>query len=133
MLRGKSTSITLVKGPAHLPTAQERFNGALDVLQKAGAPFNVISAASFSIKDAAILAEELFAAYPETDGVIASNDIAAAAVLHEALRLGKKFRRRFRSSDTTIFRRAGFCFRRFQPSASLHMRWENKQQTCCCN
>ncbi|WP_176715683.1 substrate-binding domain-containing protein, partial [Paenibacillus polymyxa] len=27
---------------------------------------------------------------PETDGVIASNDIAAAAVLHEALRLGKK-------------------------------------------
>lgn len=90
MLRGKSTSITLVSRSAHLPTAQERFNGALNVLQKANAQFNVISAASFSIKDAAILAEELFAAYPETDGVIASNDIAAAAVLHEALRLGKK-------------------------------------------
>lgn len=35
------------------------------------------------------MAKELFASYPETDGVIASNDIQAAAVLHEALRRGK--------------------------------------------
>lgn len=90
MLHGGSKCITLVKGPDHLPTAQERFSGALEMLQNADAQFKVMSAASFSLNDAAALAKELFAAYPETDGVIASNDIAAAAVLHEALRLGKK-------------------------------------------
>ncbi|MCY9403436.1 substrate-binding domain-containing protein, partial [Bacillus spizizenii] len=79
--------ITLLRGPAHLPTAQDRFNGALEILQQAEADFQVIETASYSFKDAQSMAKELFAAYPETDGVIASNDIQAAAVLHEALRL----------------------------------------------
>lgn len=34
--------------------------------------------------------KDLFEKYPDTDGVIASNDIVATAVIHEALRIGKK-------------------------------------------
>lgn len=90
IVHGKSKHITLLKGPAHLPTAQDRFHGALEVLQQAGVDFQIIETASFSFKDAQALAKELFALYPETDGIIASNDIQAAAVLHEALRRGKK-------------------------------------------
>ncbi|QJC97931.1 Ribose operon repressor [Bacillus mojavensis] len=86
----RSKHITLLKGPAHLPTAQDRFHGALEVLQQADVDFQIIETASFSFKDAQALAKELFAIYPETDGIIASNDIQAAAVLHEALRRGKK-------------------------------------------
>lgn len=89
IIHGKSQRITLLRGPAHLPTAQDRFNGALEILKQAEVDFQVIETASFSIKDAQSMAKELFAAYPATDGVIASNDIQAAAVLHEALRRGK--------------------------------------------
>jgi LacI family transcriptional regulator len=49
-----------------------------------------MSTTSFSFEDAKGWAEELFATYPDTDGVIASNDIVGIAILHEALRLGKK-------------------------------------------
>lgn len=89
IIHGRSKRITLLRGPAQLPTAQDRFNGALEVLQQAEVDFQVIETASFSFKDAQSMAKELFASYPETDGVIASNDIQAAAVLHEALRRGK--------------------------------------------
>ena len=40
--------------------------------------------------DAKKWAKELFDKYLETDGVIASNNITATAVLHEALQRGKK-------------------------------------------
>jgi LacI family transcriptional regulator len=59
-------------------------------LGERGIVFNVIQTSSFSFTDAGTWARELFERFPETDGVIASNDIVAAAVLHEALRLGKK-------------------------------------------
>nr|CAA81048.1 repressor of ribose transport operon [Bacillus subtilis subsp. subtilis str. 168] len=90
IIHGKSQRITLLRGPAHLPTAQDRFNGALEILKQAEVDFQVIETASFSIKDAQSMAKELFASYPATDGVIASNDIQAAAVLHEALRAKKR-------------------------------------------
>ena len=42
--------------------------------------------------DAQKIAKELFEKFPGIDGVIASNDLGAAAVLHEALRIGKSIR-----------------------------------------
>lgn len=50
----------------------------------------MIQTTSFSINEAGVWAEELFRKYADTDGVIASNDIAAMAVLHEASRIGRK-------------------------------------------
>lgn len=83
-----SRRITVLKGPAEMQTAQDRFNGAIDELRKYDAEVNVISTNSFSFPDAQKWAKELFQRYPNTDGVIASNDITAAAILHEAHSLG---------------------------------------------
>ncbi|MBH0168978.1 MAG: LacI family DNA-binding transcriptional regulator [Bacillota bacterium] len=84
-----SKRITILKGPAHIQPAQDRFQGALEVLSQSNIDFHVMSTTSFAFEDAEKWAKELFATYPDTDGVLASNDIVATAVLHEALRLGK--------------------------------------------
>ena len=84
-----SKRITLLKGPAHIQPAQDRFQGALEALSQSTVDFHVMSTTSFAFEDAQKWAKELFATYPDTDGVLASNDIVATAVLHEALRLGK--------------------------------------------
>lgn len=85
LIKRGSQQITLLKGPAHLQTARQRFKGALDVLTEEGVNFHVMSNASFSFQEARKSAKALFKLYPETDGIIASNDIVAAAVVHEAL------------------------------------------------
>jgi LacI family transcriptional regulator len=84
-----SKRITLLKGPAHIQPAQDRFQGALEELSRSDIDFHVMSTTSFAFEDAEKWAKELFALYPDTDGVLASNDIVATAILHEALRLGK--------------------------------------------
>ena len=85
MIKRGSRNITVIKGPANLHSAQERFQGAIEVLMNEQVDFQVISTDSFAFLDAREWARELFDKYPETDGVIASNDITATAVLHEAL------------------------------------------------
>lgn len=82
--------ITLMKGPAHVKPAQDRFKGAVEVLSEADIDFSVLATTSYSFEDAKGWAEELFQKYPNTDGVIASNDIVGIAIIHEALRLGKR-------------------------------------------
>lgn len=85
-----SERITIIQGPAHIKPAQDRFLGAVEVLNEMGRTYNVIQTSSFSFAEAEQWAKELFDKYIDTDGVIASNDIVATAVLHEAHRLGKK-------------------------------------------
>ncbi|UUD42333.1 MULTISPECIES: LacI family DNA-binding transcriptional regulator [Bacillus] len=88
LIKRGSRQITLLKGPSHLQTARQRFKGALDILTEKGVDFHVMSNASFSFQEARKSAKALFQLYPETDGIIASNDIVATAVIHEALRIG---------------------------------------------
>ncbi len=85
-----SRRITVIQGPEHVRPAIDRFRGAAETLQELGVSFQVVQSTSFGIAEAGIWAKEVFRKIPETDGVIASNDIVAAAVLHEALMLGKK-------------------------------------------
>lgn len=85
-----SRLVTVMQGPQHVRPAQDRFQGATQCLEEQGIPYHVIETSSYSFAEAGIRAKELFQRYPDTDGVIASNDIAATAVLHEALRLGKR-------------------------------------------
>ncbi|TYR79391.1 LacI family transcriptional regulator [Priestia megaterium] len=89
MIKRGSKQVTLLKGPLSVRPAQERFQGALDVLSESEVDFHVMNTTSFSFEDAKKWAKELFEKYPNTDGVIASNDIVATAILHEALKLGK--------------------------------------------
>ncbi|MEC1259362.1 LacI family DNA-binding transcriptional regulator [Bacillus swezeyi] len=86
IIRRNASRITLIKGPGHLQTAKDRFNGALEVLSGADVDFHVMKTETFSFQEAQKRAAELFSIYPETDGIIASNDIVATAVLHEALK-----------------------------------------------
>jgi LacI family transcriptional regulator len=85
-----STRITLLKGPVELQTARDRFKGAVDELYSANVEFDVMTTASFAFQEAEYWAKELFEKYPDTDGVIASNDVVAAAIIHEAHRLDRK-------------------------------------------
>ncbi|GIO29335.1 MULTISPECIES: LacI family DNA-binding transcriptional regulator [Paenibacillus] len=84
-----SKKVTVIRGPKHIRPAQDRYQGAVDVLKSERIAFNVIPTSSYSFTEAGNWARELFEKHPDTDGVIASNDIVATAVLHEALRLGK--------------------------------------------
>jgi LacI family transcriptional regulator len=88
MVKRGSKRIALLRGPIEVRTAQDRFKGAVDELCNANVDFQVITS-SFSFHDAEKMAKTLFEKFPETDGIIASNDLSAAAVLHEALRIGR--------------------------------------------
>lgn len=85
-----SKKVTVLQGPAHIKPAQDRFLGAIETLDELGIAYNVIQTSSFSYTEAEQWAIEVFDKYIDTDGVIASNDIVASAVLHEAHRLGKR-------------------------------------------
>ncbi|NMI03601.1 LacI family transcriptional regulator [Paenibacillus sp. SZ31] len=85
-----SRRITVMQGPSQIRPAQDRFEGAIEIIRDAGLDYHVIQTTSFSFNEAGVWAEELFRKYADTDGVIASNDIAAMAVLHEASRIGRK-------------------------------------------
>ncbi|NGY77622.1 LacI family transcriptional regulator [Bacillus megaterium] len=89
IIKRGSKRITLIKGPVNVKPAQERFQGSLSVLSQSDADFYVLNTNSLAFDDAQKWAKEIFQKYPETDGIIASNDIVAAAVLHEAFRLEK--------------------------------------------
>lgn len=90
IIKRGSRRITVMQGPSQIRPAQDRFEGAIEVIRDAGLDYKVIQTTSFSINEAGVWAEELFRKYADTDGVIASNDIAAMAVLHEASRIGRK-------------------------------------------
>ncbi|MGA8941582.1 MAG: LacI family DNA-binding transcriptional regulator [Thermoactinomyces sp.] len=89
LLERGSSNITLLRGPGNVRTAYERFFAALEVLGRSDVQFQVLNT-SFSFKGALETAGKLFELYPETDGVIAANDIVASAVLREALLQGRK-------------------------------------------
>ncbi|MCM3132523.1 LacI family transcriptional regulator [Paenibacillus polysaccharolyticus] len=89
IIKRGSKRITVMQGPSHIRPSQDRFEGAIEVIRQAGLNHEVIQTTSFSFNEAGVWAEELFRKFPDTDGVIASNDIAAMAVLHEAYRIGR--------------------------------------------
>ncbi|WP_175987525.1 LacI family DNA-binding transcriptional regulator [Bacillus sp. Marseille-Q1617] len=82
--------ITLVKGPSHVKPAQDRYKGAIEELSQADVDFSVLSTTSYAFEEAQGWVEELFGKFSDTDGVIASNDIFGIAIIHEALKLGKR-------------------------------------------
>lgn len=90
MVQRGSQRVTVMQGPAHIRPAQDRFQGAIEALQDMGVSYRITQTTSFSFTEADRWARELFEQYPDTDGVIASNDITATAVIQEAHRLGKK-------------------------------------------
>ncbi|NWN95348.1 MAG: substrate-binding domain-containing protein, partial [Bacillus sp. (in: Bacteria)] len=66
-----------------------RFLAELTDTGRYSARFQVLNNA-FSYHHALETAKQLFDCYPDTDGIIAANDMVATAVLREALARGKK-------------------------------------------
>lgn len=89
MIKRGSRNITVLKGPSHVIPVHERFQGSIEVLVQSNVDFQVISMNSLSFQEGISRAHEIFEKYPETDGILASNDMTATAILHEALRRGK--------------------------------------------
>ncbi|MEK3730956.1 MULTISPECIES: LacI family DNA-binding transcriptional regulator [Paenibacillus] len=90
IIKRGSKRITIIQGPAHVGPAMDRYEGAVEVVRERGLSYDVLKTTSFSFTEAEGWAQDLFRLYPDTDGVIASNDIVASAVLQEAFRLGKR-------------------------------------------
>ncbi|MEC3885730.1 LacI family DNA-binding transcriptional regulator [Halobacillus litoralis] len=90
LIKKGAQRITLVKGPTNIKPAQDRYKGAIEELSQADVDFSVLSTTSYSFEDAQGWAEELFDKFPDTDGIIASNDIVGIAIVHEALERGKR-------------------------------------------
>lgn len=90
MVRRGSKRITVLQGPSHVRPAMDRFEGAIVALKELGVTYDVLETTSFSLTEAEDWAKELFGRYPDTDGIIASNDMVASALLQEAYRLGKR-------------------------------------------
>lgn len=90
LIKRGSRSITVLKGPSNLQTAQDRFKGTIDGLCHHEVGFQVIETESFGFKDVQKVAIELFDKYPLTDGVIACNDVLASAVLSETLKRNRR-------------------------------------------
>ncbi|WP_054957657.1 LacI family DNA-binding transcriptional regulator [Paenibacillus dakarensis] len=90
LVKRGSKRITVLQGPTHVQPAIDRYEGAIEILEEQDVHYNVLETTSFSLTDAEVWAKDLFGKYPDTDGIIASNDIVASAVLQEAHRLGKR-------------------------------------------
>ena len=89
LLKRGSSEVTIVRGPVNVTTVYQRYESSYLALKQAGVKINVVDS-NLSFDGARELAVELFEKYPQTDGIIACNDIVAVAILHEALRIGKK-------------------------------------------
>lgn len=89
LLERGSKEITLIRGPIDIKPVRERYQSALDLLQKTEGVNVHILDSTLSFQGAKTCAKELFDKFPETDGVIACNDIVASAILQEGLRLGR--------------------------------------------
>ena len=84
-----SKDIVLIRGPVDIKPVYDRYVAALEELEQAKVNVHVLDS-TLTITGGQICAKELLERFPDTDGVIACNDIVAAAVLQEILKRGKR-------------------------------------------
>ncbi|CAH0125303.1 LacI family DNA-binding transcriptional regulator [Peribacillus simplex] len=82
-----STNIVLIRGPVEIKPVYERYMAALEELKQAKVNVQVMDS-SLTLQGGQTCVGQLFEQYPETDGIIACNDIVAAAALQEILKRG---------------------------------------------
>lgn len=83
-----SREITIIRGPVEVRPVYERFVASYQVLRKADVKVNIFDS-KLTFKDATKSVKTLFEQFPNTDGVLACNDIVAVAVMNEAQRTGR--------------------------------------------
>lgn len=84
-----SKDIVLIRGPVEIKPVYDRYVAAMEELRLAKVKFHVLDS-PLTIQGGQVCAQELFEKYPQADGVIACNDIVAAAILQEILKREKR-------------------------------------------
>ena len=79
--------IVQMSGPLHLSSARKRHQGYLDVCGERGIEPACIEG-NYSFESGTEMAERLLEKYPDTDGIIAANDMVAISVYKELHRKG---------------------------------------------
>lgn len=89
ILKRGCKEVALIRGPINIRPVCERFQSALNMLQQADIQVNIIDSA-LTFQGGEQAAVELFQNYPNTDSVIACNDMVAIEILNEAINRGYK-------------------------------------------
>ncbi|WP_314063977.1 LacI family DNA-binding transcriptional regulator [uncultured Vagococcus sp.] len=80
--------VTVMVGPRELPGSEKRLAGIEHVFLEHGVSYQLFETKTFEFGSGTLIAQELFEKFPETDTVIASNDVFALSVIHEARKRG---------------------------------------------
>ncbi|MFD3446578.1 LacI family DNA-binding transcriptional regulator [Microbacteriaceae bacterium 4G12] len=76
-----------VRGPRDVSTANERYEGFLDVVAKKNIPYVVVES-EFDLETSEQVAIQLLKEHPQIDGIVAGNDLIAVAAVKAALQQG---------------------------------------------
>ncbi|BAC14533.1 transcriptional repressor of ribose operon [Oceanobacillus iheyensis HTE831] len=87
LVRSACEKIVVLRGPQDAKPLYDRFQSATQYLSENNVSFHYLDC-QLSFEDGRQKAKELFDQFPDTDGIIACNDLVAAAVLHEAVTRG---------------------------------------------
>lgn len=129
LIKRGSQQITLLKGPAHLQTARQRFKGALDVLTEEGANFHVMSNASFSFQEVRKSAKALSSCTLKQMASLPAMTSSQQPSYTKRFVLEKPFQKKYKSLDLMIFRKVNCSSLLYQRSGSLPMIWGKKPQS----
>lgn len=83
-----SKEVTVIRGPVEVRPVYQRFVSSFQLLKQAGIKINVLDS-ELTFEGASESVKTLFDKYPNTDGILACNDIVAVAAMNEAERKGR--------------------------------------------
>lgn len=83
-----SKEVTIIRGPVKVSPVYQRFVSSFQHLKQAGVKINVLDS-ELTFEGASESVKTLFDKYPNTDGILACNDIVAVATMNEAERMGR--------------------------------------------
>ena len=89
MLDSGCRNIVAMRGPQNVSSGRERFKGYLDVCRERDVKIQYVDC-SYDYEDGLARTEEILETFPDVDGIIAANDMAAISAYKVLKRHGKK-------------------------------------------
>ncbi len=89
MLECGCKNIVAMRGPQNVSSGRDRFRGYLDVCKERDVKVQYVDC-SYDYEDGLVRTEELLKQFPDVDGIIAANDMAAISAYKVLTRHGKK-------------------------------------------
>ena len=89
MLESGCKNIVAMRGPQNVSSGRDRFKGYLDVCREQHIKEQYVDC-SYDYEDGLVRTEEILKTFPEVDGIIAANDMAAISAYKVLRRHGKR-------------------------------------------